>query len=206
MKNDQPAYRYIEDILRQRIKAAILKPHEAVPSERELAKIYGVSLMTARHALSELEREGIVERRRGAGTFVAAPQIQFNRLMSYTEHMSSRGLLARSRVLGAEVMESEPQIAARLGLSAGEKIVRIERQRLTGEERCALETSYLAASKFSGLIEAPLERTSLFSICSAIMNWSSPMRTKKSTLRPLMTLSPERSVFLVDHQCCAFVK
>jgi GntR family transcriptional regulator len=84
--------------------------------------------------------------------------------MSYTEHMSSRGLSARSRVLGAEVIESEPQIAARLGLSVGEKIVRIERLRLTGEERCALETCYLPAAKFSGLIKAPLERTSLFSI------------------------------------------
>jgi len=164
MKNDQPAYKYIEDILRQRIKAAVLKPRDAVPSERKLAKIYRVSLMTARHALSELEHEGIVERRRGVGTFVAAPQVQFNRLMSYTEHMSSRGLSARSRVLGAEVMESEPQIAARLGLSAGEKIVRIKRLRLTAEERCALETCYLPAAKFSGLIKAPLERTSLFSI------------------------------------------
>jgi GntR family transcriptional regulator len=114
--------------------------------------------------LSELEREGIVERRRGAGTFVAAPQVQFNRLMSYTEHMSSRGLSARSRVLRAEVVESETQIAARLGLSADEKLVRIERLRLTAEERCALETCYLPAAKFSGLIKAPLERTSLFSI------------------------------------------
>jgi GntR family transcriptional regulator len=75
MRNDQPAYKYIEDMLRQRIRAGVLKPHDAVPSERKLAKIYGVRLMTARHALSELEREGIVERRRGAGTFVGFPQV-----------------------------------------------------------------------------------------------------------------------------------
>ena len=36
-------------------------------------------------------------RRRGAGTFVAAPKIHFNKLMSYSEHMSSRGLSPRSR-------------------------------------------------------------------------------------------------------------
>jgi DNA-binding GntR family transcriptional regulator len=48
MKNGQPAYKYIEDILRERIETAVLKPRDAVPSERKLAKIYGVSLMTAR--------------------------------------------------------------------------------------------------------------------------------------------------------------
>lgn len=78
MKNDQPAYNYIAGLLRQRIPTAVLKPRDAVPSERELAKIDGVSLMTARHALSELERGGIVGRQRGEGTFVAAPQVQFN--------------------------------------------------------------------------------------------------------------------------------
>jgi DNA-binding GntR family transcriptional regulator len=37
---------------------------DSCASERDLAKIHQVSLMTARHALATLEREGIVERRR----------------------------------------------------------------------------------------------------------------------------------------------
>src|SRR5258708_21829181 len=39
-----------------------------------------------------------VERRRGIGTFVAAPKIHFNKLMSYTEQMASRSLTAGSKV------------------------------------------------------------------------------------------------------------
>lgn len=42
-----------------------------LPSERDLAETHGVSLMTARHALAELERRGMVTRRVGSGTFVA---------------------------------------------------------------------------------------------------------------------------------------
>src|SRR6266700_8225413 len=106
-QNGVPAYQRIQGAIRERIDAGELKPGDAVNSERELAKIHGVSLMTARHALAGLESEGMVERRRGAGTFVAAPKIHFNKLMSYTEHMSSRGLSPRSRVLVAKIVEDE---------------------------------------------------------------------------------------------------
>ena len=70
-RNGTPVYKRIQNTIRKRIKAAQLTPGDAVPSERELAKTHEVSLMTARHALAGLEREGIVERRLGAGTFVA---------------------------------------------------------------------------------------------------------------------------------------
>src|SRR5262249_14807617 len=116
----------------------------------------------ARHALAGLEREGIVERRRGAGTFVAAPKIHFNKLMSYTEHMSSRGLAPRSRVLVSKLVEGEHEVVARLGLPAASRLVKIERLRLTGEEPFALEICYLPASEFSDLANAPLGRGSLF--------------------------------------------
>jgi GntR family transcriptional regulator len=161
-RNGTPVYKRIQNAIRKRIEAAELNPGDAVASERELAKTHKVSLMTARHALAGLEREGIVERRRGAGTFVAAPKIHFNKLMSYTEHMSSRGLAPRSRVLVAKVIEDEQEIAARLGLPAASRMVKIARLRLTDEEPFALETCYLPAAEYSGLVNAPLGRSSLF--------------------------------------------
>src|SRR5215468_9759985 len=91
-RNGTPAYKKIQNVIRKRIEGGQLKIGDSVDSERELSRSHGVSLMTACHALAGLEREGVVERRRGSGTFVAPPKIHFNRLMSYTEHMSSRGL------------------------------------------------------------------------------------------------------------------
>src|SRR5271168_1066002 len=114
-RNGTPVYKRIQNAIRKRIEAAELNPGDVVASERELAKTHKVSLMTARHALTSLEREGIVERRRGAGTFVAAPKIHFNRLMSYTEQMASRGLIACSHLLSVKLIERESEIAARLG-------------------------------------------------------------------------------------------
>jgi GntR family transcriptional regulator len=161
-RNGTPVYKKIQNSIRKRIEAADLRPGDAVASERELAKTHKVSLMTARHALAGLEREGIVERRRGAGTFVASPKIHFNKLMSYTEHMSSRGLPPRSRVLVAKVIHDEQEVAARLGLPASSPMVKIERLRLTGDEPFALEICYLPAADFSGLVTAPLGKSSLF--------------------------------------------
>jgi GntR family transcriptional regulator len=160
--NGTPAYKKIQNAIRLKIEHSELLPGAAVASERELARTHKVSLMTARHALAGLEREGLVERRRGAGTFVARPKIHFNKLMSYSEHMSSRGLAPRSRVLVAKIIDQEPEVAARLGLPAASALVKIERLRQTGEEPFALETCYLPAAEYGDLVKLSLSRTSLF--------------------------------------------
>jgi GntR family transcriptional regulator len=83
--------------------------------------------------------------------------------MSYTEQMASRGLPPSSRVITARIVEDEQEIAARLGLGATSRMVKIERVRLTGDEPFALETCYLPADEFGALVRVPLARASLFS-------------------------------------------
>src|SRR6201987_4577153 len=159
-----PAYQRIQGTIIRQLELGLLKPGDLVDSERELAKIHGVSLMTARHALTGLEREGLVVRRRGAGTFVAPPKIHFNKLMSYTEEMSSRGLTVSSKLLSHGVIEIEQEIAARLSLPVTSRLVKIERLRLGGDEPFAIETCYLSADEFGDLTRAKLDRASLFSV------------------------------------------
>ena len=162
--NGMPAYQRIQNAIRKRIDSGQLQPGDAVASERDLAKIHQVSLMTARHALASLEREGIVERRRGIGTFVAAPKIHFNKLMSYTEQMASRSLTAASKVLFAKVIDNELEAAARLSLPPTSSVIKLERLRHAAGEPFALETCYLSAAEFPGLLDAPVGRDSLFGI------------------------------------------
>ena len=161
-RNGTPAYQKIQGAIRKGIEAGSLRPGDAVSSERELAKIHRVSLMTARHALAGLEREGIVERRRGVGTYVAPPRIHFNKLMSYTEQMSSRGLAPGSKVILSKIVENEDEVAGRLTLPAASRMIKVERVRHTADEPFALETCYLPADDFPGLVRAPLARNSLF--------------------------------------------
>lgn len=159
---EEPAYRKIQTAIRQRIEAGRLKPGDVVDSERELARLHGVSLMTARHALAGLAQDGVVERRHGAGTFVAPPKVHFNKLQSYTEQMAGLGLKARSKIISSGIVNREDEIAARLGLSSNSKLVRVERVRSAADEPVALEVCYLPGDEFASLIDAPLDHTSLF--------------------------------------------
>jgi GntR family transcriptional regulator len=162
--NGVPAYKRIQAEIRSGIDSGILRSGNLVPSERELARLHDVSLMTARHALASLEREGIVERRRGVGTFVAAPKIHFNKLMSYTEQMGSRGLTPASKVLMVKVVDDEEEATARLSLAPRSRVLKLERLRhAAGGEPFALETCYLPADPFSNLQSGKLENDSLFS-------------------------------------------
>jgi len=157
-----PAYQRIQSTIRKRIDAGQLRPGDPVSSERDLAKLHQVSLMTARHALATLEHEGLVERRRGIGTFVAAPKIHFNKLMGYTEQMAARNLNASSRVLSFKLVDNEPEVAGRLSLPESSPIIKLERLRHADLEPFALETCYLSQHEFPDLLDAPLERGSLF--------------------------------------------
>jgi GntR family transcriptional regulator len=169
-RNGVPAYQRIQGSIRKVIESGGLRPGDAVPSERELARIHEVSLMTARHALATLEQEGVVERRRGIGTFVSTPKIHFNKLMSYTEQMRSRSLIVGSKVLFSEIVDDEEEATARLSLSPKSHVLKLERLRHTEGEPFALETCYFSAKNFAGLLSEPLERESLFGILERSYN------------------------------------
>ena len=159
-----PAYQRIQSDIQKRIESGELKCGEPVASERELARSFGVSPMTARHALKELEREGFVVRRSGSGTYVAPPRIHFNKLVSFTEQMASRGFTAGSRTLALVVTDKEEEISARLSLPRGSRLIKLERLRFAGEEPLAVETCYLSAEGFANVLQLQMERRSLFNI------------------------------------------
>lgn len=161
--HNEPAYQKIQNAILHQIEVGRLMPGSLVPSERELARSHQVSLMTARHALTELARDGVVERRHGAGTFVAPPKVHFNRLLGYTEQMASLGLAARSRVVSSGTVTREHEIAARLGLPPDGRLGTVERVRMAGDEPVALEICYWSDEEFPTLASAPLDKISLFS-------------------------------------------
>ena len=70
-KSHIPLYYQLEQVLRKQILSGELTPSEPIPTERELCDEFDISRTTVRQALISLEREGLLKRVQGKGTFVS---------------------------------------------------------------------------------------------------------------------------------------
>lgn len=142
------------------------RPGERMPTERDLAVRYGCSLITVRHALGELVREGRIERTRGRGTFVLQPRIDRDIAgsMSFAEEMERRGLDPATRLITARIEPAGEAVAGLLGLEADAPVAYLERVRLGGGEPLILEQARLPAERFPGLLAFDFEHRSLYDI------------------------------------------
>src|SRR5216117_4442810 len=123
-------------------------PGSPVPPERTLAVEFGTSRTTVRQSLQELVVEGRLERIQGKGTFVAKPKVsQALQLTSYTEDMRAQGLEPTSQLLDIGYITADDTLAGLLDISAGGRVLRIERLRLASGEPMAIETTHLSAKR-----------------------------------------------------------
>lgn len=142
-----------------------LGPGAMLPGERELASSCGVSRMTVRRALDELEARRIVERRHGAGTFVRRPAAaQPLMATSFHEDMRRRGLRASSRLVGDTTEYATVDLASRLEIAEGDPVLVIRRLRLADDEPIALETLHVPADRVPGLVGADLAAGSYYAV------------------------------------------
>src|SRR6266496_5274589 len=120
-----PLYHQLSQLLRTAIEQGTYHPGDRLPSEPELIREYGVSRITVRQALDELEAEGRVVRRHGKGTYVAEPRIEQElvRLTDFVEDMQQAGQHPSSRVLAFEHEPARPVIAKALNILRGTEVV-----------------------------------------------------------------------------------
>ena len=69
-------HRHVFEVVRNRIQSGDYQPGDRIPSEAHLIEEFGVSRPTVARALQELQRRGLVHRRRGAGTYVSQAERQ----------------------------------------------------------------------------------------------------------------------------------
>lgn len=140
-----PLYYQLMQDLRSRIEQGDWQPGDLVPSERELCETHAISRMTVRRALAELTHEGLLRRDPGRGTFVAQPKIRkpLSRLNSFTEEMWARGKQAGAQILRLEEIPAKPLVAGMLAIQIEQKVILVERLRLTDGEPVAIEASHL---------------------------------------------------------------
>jgi GntR family transcriptional regulator len=159
-----PLYQQLSDLLREDIKGGRYAPLDRLPSEHELVREYAISRITARQALVELERAGLVFRRQGRGSFVARPAVvqPLSHLSGLAEAMSGQGLSSASRVLRTSTVRAGTSVAARLSIEPGAPVFEMRRIRMVDAVAVSYDVSWLPVELGRKLAREDLEGRDVF--------------------------------------------
>ncbi len=154
-----PLYHQVYVALRDKIQLGEYPPDEPLPGEHKLADDYGVSRVTIRHTLKNLEIDGFVARKRGVGTFpLACPtdiQDRYN-IRGMLETSAQDDAPATVRTLTMREIECPPHIARQLHTPA--TVLRLQRLRSIKGEPFTIVTAYLPPAVAAALDEAALRK------------------------------------------------
>lgn len=140
-----PLYSQVRQRLRERILDGTYGQDARLPAESAISAIFGVSRITVRQALGDLQKEGLIVKVAGKGSFVARqrPSQDLGRLEGFGEAMSRKGHRILNRVLSQLELPAPAEVAARLGSAEGEPVAEVRRVRFLDQEPVSYEISYL---------------------------------------------------------------
>lgn len=121
--------------LREQIRRGIYPQGSAIPPEDQLGRMFGVSRITVRRAVSELEDAGWVEKRMGRGTFVLAngPQPEAQPALTFVESLRQRSRQTQVKVLEMGLRVPPADVAVALGLAGDKPALFASRLRSVGD-------------------------------------------------------------------------
>lgn len=161
-----PLYTQIKEILRGRILDGSYAPHAQMPSESELMAAFQVSRITVRQALGDLQKEGLVFKIHGKGTFVSQPKAFQNigQLMGFGEAMSRMGYETFSQVVSIKTLAAGKAVAARLGIKERTQIAELRRLRYLNRAPISLDVTYVSKALGERLAKEDLAHRDIFLI------------------------------------------
>lgn len=160
-----PMYDQLRRHIIDSIDRGELVPGSLLPGEHRLCEQYGISRTVVRQALAQLEHEGIVERVKGKGTFIARPKTSeslVHSLVGLYEDVERRGGHVRSDILRHTTEPADGEVADALGIAAGTPVVVLERLRHVDGEPWSLSTTWMPEHVGAVTLGADLEDASLY--------------------------------------------
>lgn len=201
----QPLYMQLKEAFLEEIGKGRLKPHDRLPSERELSEQLGISRMTVRRALLDLARDGVVYTIMGKGTYVAEPRVEQELLplRSFTEETQLLGLETFSLILEAEVVLASARVAGMLEVELGDELVKLVRVRHMEEIPAAIQSAYLPHRLCPNLLSHDLVTSSLYDVLRReyeLVLWKA-----KNTVQAALMNDEEMAIFGVSYPAAVLV-
>lgn len=206
-----PLYEQVATALTRGIRQGAIPAGAVLPPEPELARRLGISRRTVRQALSGLERQGLVIRRRGIGTFIAEPMIEqpLNGLYSFIRSLISQGREPGTRLLGTRVTVDDAASPFLTGQPDG-LVLELTRLRLVDHVPLVFEEVYLPRALGEELPRERLTTEVLYDLVAELRGVH--VTHAEETLQPiniarpqaaLLEVTPGDAVFLVERRAFA---
>lgn len=166
MTDATPLYAQIEDALASEIASGAIEAGSQLPTEAGLMERFGVSRITVRQAIQNLVARGLVEIRRGRGTFVTQPRIvqELTELTGFVEDMQALGRRASARVIDHRIVPADARVAKGLAISQGTEVMRIQRVRMADSVPLSFDETWLPREVGERVVTHDLEVEPIFSL------------------------------------------
>ncbi|QBD82965.1 GntR family transcriptional regulator [Ktedonosporobacter rubrisoli] len=167
LTSPMPKYYQVKERIARQIAQEIWMPGMLIPSEAELGQEFQVSRITIRRAISDLIHEGKLYTIQGKGTFVARPKLPerfVHRAFGIYEDLRRQGVSLHTQIVRQQLIPATPEIASRLGLSAGEEVMDLVRVRSVEDEKLLVSTTHIPRALCPDLHTIDLSSTSLYHV------------------------------------------
>lgn len=167
LSNNLPLYLQLSNYIHKNIKSGEFKPGEQLITENEFCETLGISRTTVRLALDKLEKDGLIIRRRGKGSFVSDRKLKrnINYMYSFTENVLDAGVVPSSIVLTNGLEHADDNLCELFKLSEKDSLVfKLVRLRCGDGTPLLLETSYIPYYLCRGIEKYDFSKSSLYNI------------------------------------------
>lgn len=165
MNDSIPLYQQVYEILSEKIENKEYRAGERIPTEDELCKLFNVSRVTIRCALKMLVDNDVLEKIPGKGTFIKKKVYIESELAhgSFTRSCLLTGVVPSTKIISRSWIQADKRIAKKMRIKENDKIIRIERLRITDNIPAIFETDYFY-SNFDYLLTSDLENNPLMDV------------------------------------------
>lgn len=202
-----PLYARVEAALANDIADGILAPGNQLPPEDGLIERFSVSRTTVRKAIENLVTRGLIEIRRGKGTFVVRPKItqELTELTGFVEDMQAIGRVPTARLINKQIVPADADVARQLAVPSGSMVMRIQRVRLADGVAMSFDETYLPREIGQKIVTHDLDAEPIFSLLEG--KYDLPLteaeyRLEAVTAAPevaqALAVAPGSAVFLIE--------
>jgi GntR family transcriptional regulator len=161
-----PLYAQVEAALVARIADGTYPAGTQLPNEANLLSTFGISRTTLQKTVQNLISRGLIEIRRGKGTFVSQPRLtqELTELSGFVEDMRVHGRHPTARLLGKQTENASDHVARKLSLEPGAPVVHIQRIRIADGTPLSFDETWLPKEIGEKIIENDLEVEPIFAL------------------------------------------